>query len=74
MKPALKIAGGLLLLLAGVFLVLTLLARSGGNGAVVTNRFEARVPVADATPATVAPALNQASNQVAEAVAAWIGG
>ena len=50
------------------------LARSGGNGAVVTNRFEARVPVADATPATVAPALNQASNQVAEAVAAWIGG
>ena len=50
------------------------LARSGANGAVVTNRFEARVPVADATPATVAPALNQASNQVAEAVAAWIGG
>lgn len=49
------------------------LARSGGNGAVLTNRFEARVPVADATPATVAPALNQASNQVAEAVATWLG-
>ena len=49
------------------------LARSGANGAVLTNRFEARVPVADATPATVAPALNQASNQVAEAVAVWLG-
>ena len=41
---------------------------------VVTNRFEARVPVAEATPAAVAPALNQAANQVAEQVAAWVGG
>lgn len=46
------------------------LPRAGG---VVTNRFEARVPVAEATPAAVAPALNQAANQVADQVAAWIG-
>ena len=43
------------------------------TGGVVTNRFEARLPVADATPATVAPALNQAANQLAVQVAAWIG-
>ena len=41
---------------------------------VVTNRFEARVPVAEATAAAVAPALNQAANQVAGQVAAWVGG
>ena len=41
---------------------------------VTTNRFEARVPVADDTPLVVAPALNQAANQVAEQVAAWVGG
>ncbi len=41
-------------------------------GGVVTNRFEARVPVAEATPAAVAPALNQAANQVADQLAAWI--
>ena len=50
------------------------LARSGANGAVVTNRFEAHLPVAAATPAAVVPALNQAANQLAAAVAAWIGG
>ena len=50
------------------------LARSGANGAVVTNRFEAHLPVAAATPAAVAPALNQAANQLATEVAAWIGG
>ena len=44
------------------------------GGGVATNRFEARVPVAEATPAAVAPALNQAANQVAGEVAAWIGG
>ena len=33
------------------------------GGGIVTNRFEARVPVAEATPAAVAPALNQAANQ-----------
>lgn len=49
------------------------LARSGTNGAVMTNRFEARLPVAAATPAAVAPALNQAANQLAIEVATWIG-
>lgn len=41
---------------------------------VTSNRFEARVPVAEASPAAVAPALNGAANQIAEGVAAWIGG
>ena len=50
------------------------LARSGANGGIMTNRFEARLPVAEATPAAVAPALNQAANQLAGEVAAWIGG
>ena len=50
------------------------MARGGPTGGVVTNRFEARLPVADATPAVVAPALNQAANQLADQVAAWIGG
>ncbi len=40
----------------------------------LTRRFEARVPVAAQDTAAVAPALNQASNRVAEDVAAWIGG
>jgi cholesterol transport system auxiliary component len=50
------------------------MARGGPTGGVVTNRFEARLPVADATPASVAPALNQAANQLADQVAAWIAG
>lgn len=50
------------------------MARGGPTGGVVTNRFEARLPVAEATPAAVAPALNQAANQLAAEVAAWIGG
>jgi cholesterol transport system auxiliary component len=41
--------------------------------AVTTNRFEARVPVATADGVSVAAALNQASNQVADQVAAWVG-
>jgi cholesterol transport system auxiliary component len=41
--------------------------------AVTTNRFEARVPVAAADSATVAAALNEASNQVAAKVADWVG-
>ena len=45
------------------------IARSSG---VTTNRFEARVPVTATTPAAVAPALNQAANDVAEQVAAWV--
>lgn len=40
---------------------------------VETRRFEASV-AADGTAATVAPALNEAANQVAQQVAAWIGG
>jgi cholesterol transport system auxiliary component len=47
------------------------LARQGGG--VTSRRFEARVPVTAADAATVAPALNQAANQVATEVAAWIG-
>jgi cholesterol transport system auxiliary component len=45
-------------------------ARQAG---VTTNRFEARVPVAEATAVAVAPALNQAANRVADQVAAWVG-
>ena len=45
---------------------------SGATG-VTTNRFEARVPVAEISAAAVAPALNQAANQVATDVAEWIG-
>jgi len=44
----------------------------GTAGGVTTNRFEARVAIAEATPAAVAPALNQAANEVAAAVAAWV--
>ena len=46
------------------------IARAGG---VTSNRFEARVPVAEASPAAIAPALNPAANQAAEQVAAWLG-
>lgn len=45
-----------------------------GRNEVTTRRFEARVPVVAADAAVVAPALNQAANQIAEEVAAWIGG
>ena len=48
-------------------------AISRPNQTVVTNRFEARVPVAEATREAVAPALNAAANQVAGQVAAWLG-
>ena len=44
-----------------------------GPGGVSTNRFEARIPVGADTPEAVAPALNQAANQIAEQVAAWVG-
>jgi cholesterol transport system auxiliary component len=47
------------------------LARQGGG--VTTRRFQARVPVAAADAANVAPALNQAANQIAAEVAAWVG-
>ena len=48
------------------------LARDGG-ARVETRRFEASVP-AVAERGSIGPALNQAANQVAREVAAWIGG
>ena len=48
-------------------------ALARGPESVTTRRFEARVPVAAADRNLVAPALNQAANQVAAEVAAWIG-
>jgi cholesterol transport system auxiliary component len=48
------------------------LATQGGTH-VETRRFEASLP-ADGTSTTIAPALNQAANQVATQVAQWIGG
>jgi cholesterol transport system auxiliary component len=49
-------------------------ALARGAEAVETRRFEARIPVAAVDAASAAPALNQAANQVAAEVAAWIGG
>jgi cholesterol transport system auxiliary component len=49
-------------------------ALARGTGTVETRRFEARIPIAQATEAAVAPALNDAANQVAAEVAQWIGG
>ena len=49
-------------------------ALARGADRVETRRFEARIPVAKADEAAVAPALNQAANQVAADVARWIGG
>lgn len=49
-------------------------AVAASEGGIRTNRFEARVAVAEATTAAVAPALNLAANQVAEQVAAWLAG
>ena len=48
------------------------MVNQGGNG-VQTRRFTATAP-ADGTAATVAPALNRASNQVAFDVVKWVGG
>ena len=48
-------------------------ALARGAESVETRRFEARVPVAALDAASAAPALNQAANQVAAEVAAWIG-
>ena len=48
------------------------LATQGGTH-VETRRFEASLP-SDGTAGSVAPALNQAANQVAVQVAQWIGG
>lgn len=46
------------------------LARRGGG--IVSRRFEARIPAGTGDAASVAPALNQAGNQIAAEVAAWI--
>ena len=48
-------------------------AVSRGKEAVETRRFEARVPVAALDAASAPAALNQAANQVAAEVAAWVG-
>ncbi|HEX8626121.1 MAG TPA: ABC-type transport auxiliary lipoprotein family protein [Allosphingosinicella sp.] len=48
-------------------------AVSRGKDSVETRRFEARVPVAALDAANAPAALNQAANQVAAEVAAWIG-
>ncbi|MGN6376341.1 MAG: ABC-type transport auxiliary lipoprotein family protein [Sphingomonas sp.] len=45
----------------------------GGGQPVQKQRFEARVPVASITPGPVGVAINQAANQVADEVAAWVG-
>jgi cholesterol transport system auxiliary component len=43
------------------------------GGSVLTNRFQARVPVASVEPRDVAAALNQGANQVAAQIAGWVG-
>lgn len=48
-------------------------ARAGAGSTVTTRRFEARVPGVVAEAAPVGVALNQAANQVAAEVAAWVG-
>lgn len=48
-------------------------AVSRGKESVETRRFEARVPVAALDAASAPAALNQAANQVAAEVAAWVG-
>jgi cholesterol transport system auxiliary component len=47
--------------------------RQNGDGTVDTRRFEAVVPHIDANADAVGPALNDAANQVAGAVAEWVG-
>ena len=47
--------------------------REGPGGTIATRRFEASVPIGKADARRVAPALNQAANQVAAEVADWVG-
>jgi len=47
--------------------------KSTGGGKIETRRFESVVPVTAAEARYVGPALNEASNTVAQAVAAWVG-
>lgn len=44
-----------------------------GGGRIETRRFESVVPVTDAEAKYVGPALNEAANTVAQAVAEWVG-
>ena len=46
--------------------------KTGPKGELVTKRFESVVPGVAALPAAVGPALNQAANDVAAQVAAWL--
>ena len=48
--------------------------RSGPSGAVVTKRFESVIPNIQSKPEFVGPALNQAANDIAAQVAAWVTG
>lgn len=48
-------------------------ARAGAGSTVTTRRFEARIPGVVAEAGPVGVALNQAANQVAGEVAAWVG-
>jgi cholesterol transport system auxiliary component len=56
----------------GVATYTALLVR-GGDAPIETRRFEARAPAAADTPIAAAAALNTAANQIAGAVADWIG-
>ena len=56
----------------GVVIVYDAAIARGATGGVSTNRFEARVPLAEPDAATIAPALNDAANQLAGQVAAWV--
>ena len=58
---------------AGSVVVVFDAVRPGEGAQVQTRRFEARVPGVTADVASVGPALNQAANEVAGQVAAWIG-
>ncbi|HKR24955.1 MAG TPA: ABC-type transport auxiliary lipoprotein family protein [Allosphingosinicella sp.] len=59
---------------AEVVIVYDAVMARGSAGGVVSNRFEARAPLPDPTPAAAAPALNDAANRLAQQVAAWVGG
>ncbi|WP_372732697.1 ABC-type transport auxiliary lipoprotein family protein [Novosphingobium sp.] len=47
--------------------------KTAGGGKIETRRFENAVPVTDAEAKYVGPALNEAANTVAQAVADWVG-
>lgn len=57
----------------GEVLVVLDAAKAGAGSSVTTKRFEARVPNVVAEAGPVGAALNQAANQVAGEVAAWVG-